>query len=491
MKERKRTVFGDFQTPYSLAREVCDLLAGLRISPKSILEPTCGYGSFLRAATDAFPSCKQVLGYDINADYVKSASTIEGPLIRQQDFFRHDWPATLKCLRQPILVIGNPPWVTNSAVGKLRDTNLPTKSNFQRLRGFEAITGKSNFDISEWMLIHLMECLSGKHAVVAMLCKTAVARKVLRHAWTSDFEISESRVYPIDANRHFRASVDACLLVSVFRPKASSSDCRIYPKLGPSLTYDTNFALRQGRLVADLTLYNTYGYLAGESPIRWRSGIKHDCSRIMELHRKSGNKFQNAMRETVDLELDHLYPMLKSSDLLKPSAVPSRYMLVTQRFVGETTSRIEREAPKTWNYLQCHGYRFDQRRSSIYRNRPRFSMFGVGPYSFTPWKVAISGFAKHLAFHCIGPHESKPVVLDDTCYFLPCDSEDDANTIAGLLNSDTAHGFLNSFIFWDAKRPITSQLLSTLDLNALATEAGIEHLRSWSDSTDGLVPRLF
>ena len=170
--------------------------------------------------------------------------------------------------------------------------------------------------------------------------------------------------------------------------------------------------------------------------------------------------------------------MLKSSELVKPHPTPSRYMLVTQRLVGEDTPRIAREAPRTWDYLQSHADRLDARASSIYRNRPRFSVFGVGPYSFAPWKVAISGFYKRLDFRCVGPIEDKPVVLDDTCYFLPCRTEHDARLLAELLNSKAARGFFRSFIFWDAKRPITAQLLAGLDLGILSEEVGVS-LPTW------------
>ena len=37
--------------------------------------------------------------------------------------------------------------------------NLPEKKNFMGLRGMDARTGKSNFDIAEWMLIQLIEAL--------------------------------------------------------------------------------------------------------------------------------------------------------------------------------------------------------------------------------------------------------------------------------------------------------------------------------------------
>ena len=479
-KTKQKVEFGDFQTPDVLARRTCEVLRSLGVSPRSIVEPTCGKGSFLRASVAAFPKCTLSLGFEVNPDYARAAKAVEQAEIHCEDFFEKDWPGTLASLREPILVIGNPPWVTNSAVGTLKGTNLPPKCNFQRLNGLEAITGKSNFDISEWMLLHLLEWLSGREAVLAMLCKTVVARKVLHHTWSRNLQIATSAIYSIDAAEHFGASVDACLLVCILKPETISRECAIYPDLEAS-THNSTFALRDGRLVADLDAINTYGHLYGTSPFKWRSGVKHDCSRVMELYPRGCDDFENGVGEVVSLESTYLYPMLKSSELMKPHPTPSRYMLVTQRSVGEDTSRIKREAPRTWGYLQSHSNRLDRRASSIYRNRPRFSVFGVGPYSFAPWKVAISGFYKRLDFRCIGPVEDKPIVLDDTCYFLPCQTEHDSRILAELLNSKAAKGFFRSFIFWDAKRPITAQLLSSLNLGMLAEEAGVS-LPAWSDT---------
>lgn len=205
-------------------------------------------------------------------------------------------------------------------------------------------------------------------------------------------------------------------------------------------------------------------YPKGSSPVRWRSGIKHDCARVIELRPEGVGHYRNGFGEKVRLEATFLYPMLKSSDLAKPNDRTSRFMLVTQDGVGHDTSQIARQAPLAWDYLQSHAGLLDSRASSIYRNRPRFSIFGVGPYSFAPWKVAISGFYKQLAFRQVGPAEGKPVVLNDTCYFLPCHTREDAARLTGLLQTQTARDFYESRIFWDAKRPITAGLLKRLNL---------------------------
>ncbi len=481
MGTKKQKEYGDFQTPDALAQQVCNTIRHLGVSPKTIIEPTCGKGSFLQASIAVFFECPVILGFDIDPDYVQAAAAATSEAdIECEDFFQKDWLNTLNNLQEPILIVGNPPWVTNSALSSLGSTNLPIKSNLQRYNGLDALTGKSNFDISEWMLSHLLKCLSGREAVLAMLCKTSVARKVLNYAWSQGLQIDNSAIYLIDAAKHFNVSVDACLLVCALKPGTKSKECSTYLKLEASKCEST-LALRNGRLVADLDSSDKWEHLSGRSPLKWRSGVKHDCSPVLELWPNGLNTFINGLGETVRLESTYLYPMLKSSELVKPYPTHSRFMLVTQNSTSEDTRQIEHKAPQTWEYLQSHVHRLDGRASSIYQNRPRFSIFGVGIYSFATWKVAISGFYKCLEFRGIGPIDNKPVMLDDTCYFLPCKTEDDVKILLQLLNSDAAQEFLQSFIFWDSKRPITAQILSNLDLTALAKEVGIS-LPTWLDA---------
>lgn len=393
MRTRARTTrrveFGDFQTPPLLARQVCRLLAAQIPPLAAALEPTCGRGNFLQAALDAFPSIQRAFGLEYDETHVASARDALGAApyqtkceIRQQDFFRADWNEILALLPDPLLVVGNPPWVTNAALGALGGGNLPKKANFQRLKGLDAITGKSNFDISEWMLIHLVEAVAGRKAVLAMLCKTATARKVLLHAWNQRIPVrAETRL--IDAQKHFGAAVDACLLICQFGEPSSTPEADEYPSLTarrPSRT----MGLRDGRMVANLDDYERTRHLNGSGRSPWRSGVKHDCARIMEFHRV-GDRLQNGLGELVELEEEYIYPALKSSDVAtRRTGTPRRWMLVTQRSIGEDTRWIKDRAPKTWQYLERHADLLDRRASSIYRERPRFSVFGIGEYTFTP-----------------------------------------------------------------------------------------------------------
>jgi hypothetical protein len=478
--KQRKVEFGDFQTPLNLAREVCALVARTGFRPVSVVEPTCGTGSFLRAALETFPNVLRVLGFEINPRHVDQARrvvTSAVPLntfveIRQSDFFLTDWAKIVVALPEPILVIGNPPWVTNAELSTLDSSNVPRKSNLDNLRGIDALTGKSNFDISEWMLRSNLEWLNRKSGMLAMLCKTTVARKVLFFAWKNGITISSASLYNLDAQGYFGATVDACLLLVETNLTGGSKECQVYDSLYSKEPMSV-FGLRNGMLVSNVKTYEKWKDLVGTGLKGWRSGIKHDCSRVFELRVDDG-QLVNGLGEYVDLEPEVLFPLLKSSDLAAHEE-PRRWMVVPQRTMSDDPSRLRVKAPKTWSYLMAHAHLLDKRRSSIYKNRPCFSIFGIGPYSFARWKVAISGLYKKLDFVQIPPFRGRPVVLDDTCYFFPCRTQEECNLLYEMVTSEPAREFLSAFIFWDAKRPITAQILNLLDLWALAQVLGKEN----------------
>ncbi|MCC6321174.1 MAG: SAM-dependent DNA methyltransferase [Phycisphaerales bacterium] len=474
----RKVEFGDFQTPIGLARRVADRVADLGFAPASIVEPSCGVGNLLFAAADRFPEFQRAVGIEVQPRYLETLgerrsgrADAERITLTLANFFAHDWSVALAALPGPLLVIGNPPWVTNAQLSAGGSGNLPEKSNFQRHAGMDAITGKSNFDISEAMLLRLSRLLASRDAVLAMLCKTNVARKVLVHIWQAGTPIRDAALHRIDSAAEFGAAVDACLFTCRFGATVTDQTARVFPSLGATAP-SGRIGFRDGRLLANADMHDRWGHLEGDEVYRWRSGIKHDCADVCELEGTPG-AWRTAGGAAVDVEPDYIYPMLKASDLGNGRVhAPRRWMIVTQRSVGEDTSKIAAAAPRTWAYLQANAARFERRASVIYRNRPPFSMFGIGEYSFALWKVGIAGLYKKIDFKVIGPHAGKAVVLDDTGYFVPCRSQEEAELVADLLNSDAAREFYSAFAFWDAKRPITVELLRRLDLRRVAAALG-------------------
>ena len=469
--EIQKIEFGDFQTPLDLSKIVFEILKDEIENPNSILEPTCGVGNILSEAVQCFPKAK-AFGVEVNQGYVDMAQSSIKSLatIQQGDFFTMAWSDLLDQLPDPLLVVGNPPWVTNSQLGGISGTNLPDKTNFQKHTGLEAITGKSNFDISEWIMLNIANWLNNRNSTMAMICKTSVARKILKSLWQSNKNIVKSSIYLIDTKKYFDAAVDSCLLICKFGSETKNTEANIYD-IAQINCIKSSIAWRKNQLVANLDYFEKFNYLIASEKGEWRSGIKHDSSAVMELE-KEGDFWINGYGEKISLEDDYIFPLLKTSDVANGRLSPRRWMIVTQKTTGEETHSIEATAPKTWKYLCDHSVQLDSRASSIYRNRPRFSIFGIGPYVFTPWKIAISGMYKKIAFQIISPFENKPMVFDDATYFLPCQNESEARKIYELLNSNYARKFFESFIFWDAKRPITVELLNKLNLDRLAIEFG-------------------
>jgi hypothetical protein len=114
-----------------------------------------------------------------------------------------------------------------------------------------------------------------------------------------------------------------------------------------------------------------------------------------------------------------------------------------------------------------HKTEFDNRKSIIYKGKPAFSIFGIGDYSFAPYKVAISGFYKTTHFSLILPQKERPILLDDTCYFIGFDIMEHAWITQTILNSKKVQDFLKSIIFWDSKRAITKDILIRIDLKKM------------------------
>lgn len=467
--------YGDWQTSMDLALRVCRLLRREGINPQVVIEPTCGKGNFVLAALQVFDRIEQIHGIEICRSYLDQLNErlarccADSPgkqgvraVLYNQNVFAFDFAALMASLRgKEILVVGNPPWATNSKLSGQHSANLPEKSNFKRHNGLEAIMGKSNFDISEYIFRQIAQAAKGANAHVALLIKNSVIKNLVYGQRTQALPIDDIRQYGIDARREFGVSVAASLLYCRLG-RGASDNCA-------AIDMDANKELHRfgwvgNSFVSDICAYRQHADLEGASPLVWRSGIKHDCAKVMELT-FDGQAYRNGFGEIVDIEQDMVYPLLKSSDLQR-SRIDStdKYVIVTQRSTSDDTNWIKDRHPKAYQYLLRYADRLDSRGSRIYKGRARFCMFGVGPYSFKPYKIAVSGLYKSLNFALVMPIANKCVMLDDTCYMLSFDSLSEAMAVLNVLNGDAVRSFIESIMFVDAKRVVSKDLLMRVDL---------------------------
>lgn len=467
--------FGDYQTPPDFATKICRYLKEERnITPSIVIEPTCGTGNFI--ISSLIFDADKYYGIEINPDYcAECTSTIQDSRVHiiNANIFGFD----LNAMRTDgdVLVIGNPPWVNNSTLSSLNSNNLPEKKNFKGVKGLDALTGESNFDICEYIILQLIHTFKDTDATIAMLCKTSVARNIFKELKRRAIPFSYCDIITFDASAVFGISASACLLLI----KLSSIDifpltCNLYSLDNPRTVCST-IGFRNEQFYSDLS-FSTDDF-DGICCFEWRQGVKHDCSKVMELS-SDGNILKNGQGQTVDIENDIIFPLIKSSMFKSPIITAfTKYVIVTQKRVREETSHIQRDFPKAWTYLNNNIAYFSSRKSLIYRDSPAFSMFGIGDYSYSKYKVGVSGFYKLPLFSVLSSPDGKPVMTDDTSYFICFDTYDMAYVAMLILNSERVQNFLKSIAFIDAKRPYTKKVLRRLDFSKICKALSYNDLK--------------
>jgi hypothetical protein len=468
-----RIEYGDFQTPVKLAEKICLYFKNSGINPEIIIEPTSGLGNFIISSIKYFDNLNTIYGIEINKNYVwysklkiiefidnNNLKKLPKIIIINDNIFDFNFNKLNIEKSQNTLVLGNPPWVTNATLTSLESSNLPRKTNFKNNNGIDAITGKGNFDISEYITLMIIRYFENRNAKLSFLVKNSVVKNIIFEQKKNKYKISNLRKIKFDAKKEFDVSVDACIFLCDFNQKVEFD---VEEK-----NFDTDESSRFGwdgnKFLSNIGNFQNGTDFHGISQFLWRSGIKHDCTKIMELKKHNGF-YLNKLDEEIKLEDSLIYSLIKgsylSSNLINSSDL---FTIVTQKKISEDTEYIEHLAPLTFDYLNGHSKYFDNRKSSIYKNKPRFSIFGVGDYSFKPYKIGISALYKKYRISLILPDKNnKPIMLDDTCYFLGFDKFEDALITYSILNNEIVKIFINSLTFNDIMRKYNKEVLMKID----------------------------
>ncbi len=306
-----RRDLGDFQTPSELVAAVLETLGPISLRWRRVLEPTCGQGSFIAGLLALRVPPREILGIEIQEDHCQAAralpaekgsSRVEVTIVHG-DFFGLDLKEDLSWRETgPLLVVGNPPWVTTAELGRSATNWQPPKRNIKGLPGLAARTGASNFDVAEAVWLKLIHELADQSPTIALLCKTAVARRVLQYAHRARLPLSAASIRRIDAARWFGAAVEACL----FRMTLGTTNrCREIPVFADLSQAEPESVLgfERGWLIADRAAYEPWAFADGKCPLSWRQGLKHDAAAVMELVRDhESGELKNGSGESVDVE---------------------------------------------------------------------------------------------------------------------------------------------------------------------------------------------
>ncbi|NUN98586.1 MAG: hypothetical protein HUU16_20710 [Candidatus Omnitrophica bacterium] len=163
------------------------------------------------------------------------------------------------------------------------------------------------------------------------------------------------------------------------------------------------------------------------------------------------------------IEPDLVYPLLRGRDVHRWRAEPSAHIILaqdpkTRRGIPESVMVLK--YPKTFSYFKQfegdpknpeHGALRGRSGYRKYFNPtdPFYSMYNVGPYTMSKWKVLWPEVGHSVRASVCGPtrgKESKPSLPDHTIIVIPCDTAKEAYYVAGMLNSSPAQIAVRSYI---------------------------------------------
>jgi SAM-dependent methyltransferase len=145
------------------------------------------------------------------------------------------------------------------------------------------------------------------------------------------------------------------------------------------------------------------------------------------------------------IESDLLYPLLRWSDVRRWAAVPRGHILLAQdpaTRTGIEDAVMRDRYPRALAYLEQFrellvaraAYRRYQQRG------PFYSMYNVGPYTVAPVKLVWRRMDRQINAAVVESHDDpllgrRPVIPQETCVLVECNSTDEAHYLCAVLNS--------------------------------------------------------
>jgi len=516
---------GEFFTPDWLADKTIALGGFNGEMDKIVFDPGCGSGSFLLAAAakkleqqaPAPVVLNSIIGCDLNPLSVLSARLnfllllskhfqlplpeVELPIFHYDSVFQtplgNTAPASLqKCLVNGCdYLIGNPPWISWNCLPpvyrKRLENELLTQYVLFDFHGQAARLGHSNDDyLSTFTLVTIDRYLK-QNGICSFIIKqpllTNVAGKTFRRfeIRRSNGEIMPLRVLKaadLRALDPFGIGNETAILV------LEKGALTTYPVAydiwsQPNGHIETKAERAQPSELAEASSawivisneWRSTKFMEGLNPYEIRHGLKHDAAEVLivrcieKKHDRLRIQRMAADETTYEIEADWIYPFLQPRHLKKWGRDGNFYFLMPQRKAGEDNEKeLIEQFPLTHAFLKHFAQQFAARRSKVFLDKPFYGLFGLGSYTWAPYKVCWVGLGFQPRFAVVEEVNNprlgqKTVVPDGTIYFMPFQHRDEAHFVCALLNSELVCKFLSARS-GKSKRGLSKKIVEQLAL---------------------------
>ena len=400
-------------------------------------------------------------------------------------------------------VVGNPPWVNwEHLPDEYRRSSMPLWEHYglfpKRATGMETILGAAKYDFSALMTFVAVDKYleaDGRlgFVITESLLKTAGAGQGFRR-----FELPDKTQFGpvivedmVELQPFEEASNRTAVIVlakgkKVTYPISYSYWVKKHRGRGSTIGFDTPYetvttekiTFRQwyAEPVGKDDITSTWitgrpkamkaaAKLLGESPYQAREGVNSGganaifwvevianrpgglviVSNFLEGAKKKPQQFQGA------IEPNLLFPLLRAANVCRWKAEPEIKIIVTHesqmRLKAIPEERMQAEFPKSFAYLKRFEPQLRKRaafRRYFSEDSPFYSLFNIGEYSFSRWKVIWTRIGKVEAA-VVGPVEGKPCIPQETITLVDCSGEDEAHFLAAAINSTPFQFAVSSF----------------------------------------------
>lgn len=212
----------------------------------------------------------------------------------------------------------------------------------------------------------------------------------------------------------------------------------------------------------------------GSSFYRARKGVDTSANAIFWVREKKrmksdlilvDNSPENSRKKisqvsNFPLEKQHIYPLLRGKDVKKWKYNPEYCIILPYTKEGKVIAKDEllSTCPNMFDYfyLDRHGFIPVLKERATYKkfilrqdeHAPEYSLYNIGKYTFSPYKVIWKALSKGVAAVTISNDDNRMLIPDHNLLMVPLENESEAYYLTGVLNADIVSRFVNAYVAW-------------------------------------------
>lgn len=445
------------------------------------------------------------------------------------------------------IVVGNPPWITwDGLMRRYREGLAPqwASSTLVVNTGWRAKVAAGKTDFSSLFVYRAAERHAAANAVMVFVLPLSLFQSHLSGAGFRTFQTADGRRFALAELDDFsgvKVFPDAMNRTSVgtfavdksqqfpIRYVTWSSACAesgdeqltcVSAPGGPLVESEASspiVAFMQGRTQLGMTV--------GKSDYRARGGVNTGgANTILWLdvlaRARSSYKVRNigkSLRGTspvvvAEIEKEAVYPLLRGADMRRWKAVPSKSILLLyspdQPKKALPLECVRSKLPRAYEFVSRFREQLEGRRE-YHRwgcSGPFYEVYRIGPYSFSPIKVAWqhTGYRKALNVSVVDDRGRRPAIPDQKVILIPFDDFEEAHYVCAFLSSSITAALLDRYLGADASTHILDYValrkfaphnkahrrLAALSILAHEAAAADDEVAAFEKEIDAIVTRL-